>query len=532
MNSPARLQIPDLKSGLAYVARLPVNNPAAALPALHELYDSLMRQPLPPEEFLGVLETARPQLAAVLEQHARLYLGKSLPLTELEDAAFRRAVAAWQLAASAYARCAQVDHGNDPGHAARIALVLHRCIVYSGLAIHEHFLARRELPRGLWLELYGYYASAEEWQIATLEVDDPDESTRRKTHCAAALVTVLLTDLAGPYNFGLREIGLIRNWANLWSPLVRVHPVEGADRRPEYLCDLMQDRGLRFSPNLAPGPEQRYLDTRRLEREVEKVRKQLAERVSPVQLGLGPGLQRRNCETLLETIARPWTQATAARRYKRRPASGEARVAVGFEAIHFFVSGAEFAQPDSVRQYSRKDFERIFAYRHMVDPDKLLEIQKRDLDFPVDDWAVLNQSANGFRLERSLKGQRLAHDQLIAIQPPDADHYVLAQTHWLMQERGGGLVAGVGCLGGVPIAIALRPIDAHRTGEPPEPYQRGFMLPAVAAMQTAATLVIPQGMFHTGRVIELFTETAWRVRLTRVVAAGSDFEQVEFVPVG
>jgi hypothetical protein len=47
-------------------------------------------------------------------------------------------------------------------------LILHRCIYYTGMAITEHHRARQELPAGVWLNLHGYYASAEEWGVATL----------------------------------------------------------------------------------------------------------------------------------------------------------------------------------------------------------------------------------------------------------------------------------------------------------------------------------------------------------------------------
>lgn len=531
MSSAAPLMtFPDLQTGLNFLGRVPLANPTQALPALRHFYTSLIRNPLPASAFLKLLEHARGALASVLEVNSRRFLSRSLPLGDAEDAALRETCDGWQLAANAYARCAQMDSGDDAEHADRIALILHRCVHYTGLIIHEHYLARREVPPGLWLDLYGYYASAEEWGIATRPVVDGLDSTTPSTHCAAALVTVLLTDLAGPYSYDVREIGLIRRWAAAWSPLVSIHHASVGDNLPHYVIDLMQEGGLKFSSELAPNNDQRYLDTSRLAIRLQEVLVQLKQRISPAQLGLGAEVTGVQCAHLLETLARPWTQAAAPRRFRRRPASGTARMAISFEAIHYLTSGAEFTQPQNLRQYSGAEFDRLFTFRHMVDPTQQLLIRRKDFDVPVDDWRVLNQSATGFRLDRTVAGQKLAHSQLIGLRPPDGDRFLLAQTHWLMQGLEGGLVAGVGVMPGVPVAIAARATGANVSFS--EPYSRAFMLPEVPAMGAKQSLVLAQGWYHTGRVIEIFTDTAWRVKLTALIDRGVDFERVGYVLYG
>ena len=86
--------------------------------------------------------------------------------------------------AQAYARVAQ---GLEPGQDTpeRLALILHRCLHYTALVMVEHYRARRELEAGLWLELHGYFGSAEEWGVATLPVADPEMPEHGQGHCAA-----------------------------------------------------------------------------------------------------------------------------------------------------------------------------------------------------------------------------------------------------------------------------------------------------------------------------------------------------------
>lgn len=96
-------------------------------------------------------------VAFVVEELAKRYLNKSLPLADLEEAIFQQVLTLWRKMASAYAQCAQRDvPEDDAAHALRVATILHRCIHYTGMAIVEYQRARREYPRGLWLDFHGY----------------------------------------------------------------------------------------------------------------------------------------------------------------------------------------------------------------------------------------------------------------------------------------------------------------------------------------------------------------------------------------
>lgn len=527
MNALPIPPITELHTGLDYLARLPLANPAQAIPALRQFYENLIHGHLPAKIFLQLLEQARLPLATVVEAHRRRFWNKALPLNEAEDMAFHDAFESWQLAAEAYARCAQLDSGNDAEHGDRIALVLHRCIQYVGLAIHEHRLARRELPAGMWLDLFGYYASAEEWNIAKRPLSDPLEPDQTGTDCTAALVTEVLIDLAGPYSFGVREINLIRRWAVLWSPLVAVEPVGASGQKPTYVVDLMQDTGPKYSPDVPANADQRRLDTSRLATKITEIVAQLRQGAVPAQLELGDDVIGSHCLKILDKLSRPWTQASSPFRYERRPTTGVAQMAIGFASIHLCVAGHEFVQPEKVLRYTREgEFESMFAIRQVLDPKQRLDL-KRDL--PTYAWQLLNQSLTGFRLERHVAGQNLAHGQLLGLKPPDAERMLLAQTRWLMQEQSGGVIAGVETMPGLPAAVAARSTGINVSAA--EPYSPIFMLPEVAAMRAEASLVLPHGWFQAGRVLEILSEPACRAKLTELIERGADFDHVGYVLV-
>lgn len=527
-SSPITFAIRDLQTGCEIIARIPLANPQQAETDFNRFLDSLLAAPPDGETYFRLLEHARLSIAFVAEELAKRYLNKPLPLGDIEEAIFQQIVTLWRKTARAYAHCAEKDspEAEDAAHARRVAMILHRCIHHTGMAIVEHQRARREFPWGLWLDLHGYYGSAEEWGVATLAIPDALESLGRNTHCTAVYIGFLLCDMAGCYSLSVREQTLVRRWANYWSPLVSLHKAEPGESLPQFVVDLMQDVALRPVTECLQTDHLRRLDTSRLAMQISQIRQQLKQKIPPAQLTLGDDCTAGQCNRLLEHLSRPWSQARAPRKFRRRATSGITKLCTGFEEMHYFISGREFEQPENVRTYSRQKFESLFAFRHQTDPLQMLQIRQEQLAYGVDIWEVVNQSANGFRLVRSTSGKKMAHGQLLALCPHDGERFLLAQNTWLMQENGGGLIAGIKALPGMPFAIAARPLE--QTGADTGKYQRAFLLPAVPSVAAEQSLVLPQGWFRVDRVIELFTDGIWRVKLLHVLDDGPDFERVSF----
>ncbi|MBP6707737.1 MAG: hypothetical protein KA223_01125 [Candidatus Accumulibacter sp.] len=526
--APSTMKIGDLNTGLQILADLPLGDAERAELELNRFFDSLLQSPPESEIYLQLLEQTRIALCFIEEERARCYTNKALPLGEFEERAFRRVVDTWLKAARAYAHCAQLKSpGGSTAHAERLALILHRCIYYSGMAISEHYRARQHLSSGLWLNLHGYYASAEEWGVARLPVGDSLDAQGRNTQCTTAYVSLLLIELAGPYGLSVEEAGLVRRWANSWAPLVSLHATAADEPLAPLLVDLMHDAGVRAACDCRQAAQLRRLDSSRLALQLRQARKLLQERVSPAQIGLGEDCTDEQCRLLLNRLFKRWGLLHTGRKFRRHTASGTSRVCSGFTGMHFHVSGKEFSQPESERVYSRQDFDTLFAFRHMLEPAQMLEVRQVQLGLGLDIWEVLDQSASGFRLLRAGAGRKIEPRQLVSICPHDGKSHLLAQVAWLMQEQGGCLLAGIAALPGKPQAVAVRPLtqEAGQSG----PYSRAFLLPAMEAMAAEPTLVIPRGWYQTGRLLEVYSESLRRVRLQRLASEGADFERVTFV---
>lgn len=519
----------DVAACLDLIAALPLAHPLGAHQRLVQLLDDLARRPPAAAAYLEVLEAARPALTFVQDQLAQGYLGKPLPPTTAEDAAFQAVVGLWRGLARAYSQVARLSgaEGQEPG---RLALVCQRCIHASGRVLIEHLRARREPAPGSWMELHGYFASAEEWDLAELPVPEPLDEARNSQSCRAAYAAVLLLDLANPYGRPARELVWTWRWVQRWAPLLEVAPWPVRDEGSGQGVDLMADRGACPRSLLAPSASARRLDAAALAAELRHILSQLKQNATPAALGLGEDCPAPAAGRLLVALFRLWCLAPGARRFQRRPASGEARLCYGFEAIHYHVSGTEFHQPAHVRLYSRGEMESIWTFRDQLDPTQSLALRAAQIDYPLEAWTVADESIGGFRLRRGSAGARVAHGQLLGIRPPGGKHFLLAQVSWhLMLAADGDLCAGVYVLPGVPVAVALRPCGVHVS--PSERYGRAFLLPPMPVLNEGPSLVAPRGWFQPGRVVEIYLERPIQLRLTGMLIQGSDFERISYVRV-
>ncbi len=524
----ATLDISDARACQDYLAALPLTNTREAHRNLSDLLATMAHRPPPPAAYLGVLEAARLPLSFVQDQLAQRYADKPLPPTESEEQAFHLVLALWQMMARGYAHVAQLG-GADVQVQQHLALICQRCVHYAGRVILEYFRARRETSPGVWIDLHGYYDTAEEWELATVAVPEPLSETAKSQSSSEAYAAILLVDLANPYSHGTHEFVWIARWAERFAPLTSLVRLtkETADATARaFGIDLMQDNGVRPLEMLTLRESVRHFDTSRLMPEMRRILTELKKYVAPTTLGLGEDCSTLAAGRLLMQLYRPWCLNAKPRRFQRRPTSGVAQVYVGFEAIHYCLSGEEFEQPEQLQPYTRSDMERISTLRPHHDSSSA-KLHAAKISYPLENWEVADQSISGFRLQRGAAGGRIEHGQLFCLKPPDGEHFLLARVSWyLMLDATGWLLMGIHILPGVPLGVSVRlPGTAV---SPTQHYARAFLLPALSALNEPDTLVLPPGWFQPARIIELYTDRLSRVRLTDLLSHGPDFERVSF----
>jgi hypothetical protein len=59
-----------------------------------------------------------------------------------------------------------------------------------------------------------------------------------------------------------------------------------------------------------------------------------------------------------------------------------------------------------------------------------------------------------------------------------------------------------------------------------EKFVQALLLPAIPALQSPATLILPAGWYRPKRTVEVFSDKAEQILLTGVVDRGPDFERL------
>ena len=528
MNTPNSSQalISDLAAGKEILSRIPLTNPPQALNETIRFLDSLLVSHLSIDSVFQLLEHACLPVVSIAEETAKRYLNKPVPLSNIEEEFFQQVSQLWQKMAKAYAYCAEENPSNLDDR--QLAILLHRCIHFTGISILECQNALREVPRGLWLRLHGYYDTAEEQDLTTLAIPNAFEpqSRTKTTHCSAAYTAFLLCDMANGYSLSALERAMVRRLAMAWSALTSLHPFSPGELLPRFVVDLMHDAALRPATESLNTDQLRRFNVSHLAEQLSQVRQKLKQRIPPSQLGLGDDCTVLQCSSLIDHLIRQWSQGRAARKYRRRLSSGTARICTGFEDMHYCVLGEVFRQPGNTSIYSRQDFDRLFSFRSQETPQNSahFNLEKFSTTHKTDVWEVVNESANGFRLVRNSSGQKMIHRQLLALCPHDGGRFLLAQVVWLTQEyKSGGLIAGIMALPGLPTAISVR--RGENLGEL---YQRAFLLTAPEGTDAESSLILAPGWYRLGQIIEIFDKKARTVRLKGVLGSGPGFDWVRF----
>ena len=268
------------------------------------------------------LETLRTPLAFLQGEFAKRYAARPLPPTPEEREAFGLVLALWQAMARAYAQVAQ-QGGDDARVQENLALICQRCVHYAGKVILECYRARREPAPGAWIDLHGYFATAEEWGIDKTAVSEPLNEVHKRQSPAEAYAAILLVDLAGPYSRGAHEFAWICRWARRFAPLTSINPLGETIETRAFGIDLMADASARPLDQLPQGGSVRHFDTRKLAPKLQKLLASLKKGTNPAVLGLGEDCPPATAPRLLLRLYKPWclnaTPLPAPPRQRPRP---------------------------------------------------------------------------------------------------------------------------------------------------------------------------------------------------------------------
>lgn len=512
-----------------WLGQLQLTNLQLAHSLLFTQISEFNRYPMRGLERLNTLELLRETVGYVQSDYAKKLIAKPLPLNESELMVFIAIVQLWQAMVLGYQRCLQAYIAGDKQLAKHGALLCQRCLLYSGLEIFEHLRTGYEFEAKLWNQLHELYAFAEAQNFHAAEVDDPLNPKFPRSSCRNAYIKTQLACYARPAELTRSQLQLLDNWLTQWSGTVTVessYTNSKGDAQP-LAVDLASTRGLQPAKQVVHSASMRYLAMVPLSKLLRVKTILLQQGQTPRQVNLCEHCSSGDCVEFLTFLHQCWCEDRSMRFSERCPVAQRAQLCYKPEGIYAHLSGKPFRQPGrdgTVGNAARQQIEAFGRVLQDAHNKELLE-----MGYPLETWQFENESISGARLTREdTFGGRLSYNQLVALRPSDAGTFMLGATAWANVTRAGQLQIGVRYLPGSAEAVSMRPTGVNQTVS--EKYVPAFLLPAVAAFNTPASLVVPRDWLQPERVVEILHQNGEKefLKMGFSVERGIDYERISF----
>lgn len=528
-----------------WLTKVPMANAVQAQSKFLQQLQLLHRFTLSPTERFSILEALRGPVCTVQDDAGKKFAGKPLPFAPHEQASLESTLSVWHALAIGYLRCFDaLCCGNTGVFSAPLLATQHAQITsHPELAGRAAKLAQRTLSvfadwqvdfyRGeqlpdaaYWQKLHQIFFAAETLGVATRAVTDHVRHGVAHTSALAAYAECHLVSTANVYELPARHLGWVVRWARRWGPkisLLKAPPEDIRARAVPLWVDVESDIPASYTPQ--PSSSGRWLETTELRKSLVARIALLAQGSEPAELQLGDDVTQPSGTLMLQRVLQRWCKGGAPRRHERYAANADCSFIAGFEAVHFHLSGNKlFRAPSRSDTELRREREKFETFG---DRDSQTEATGDKNHSHVENWHLDDESAGGMRITRPLKeGARIGAGQVIAIKTADSQRFTLGSLRWALREGDNSLAAGIQLFPGEALPVAIRVVEP---GANSGPWCQGFLLPAIAAINESASMVLPAGTFRLDRSIEVMVDQKPQVlKLFRVLDRGIEFERCNY----
>lgn len=507
-----------------WLESLPLTNAAAAQGQLRVQIDAVARTGLGLPVLFDILERLREAVAFVQAESGKKFTQRPLPMADLELSAWQGAIGLWRAYGLGYQMCVQhlVDGGRELKAVAAIAC--HRALDAQMRVMFDYVRASCQLPGTEWAMLHTLFRAAEAVGVLADKVKDPIQKETPASTCIAAYTQALLTSVGSSGEWSGRQMQMIMRWLERWAAKISAAPTPPASPvKPPLMVDLDSLRG--GYRNEAGGTEVRYLDISEIALSLKNRVILLRKGETPAHLGLGEDCTQPGCEQLLIGLYQKWCDGRINRDHARRQGTGDVLMAASLNAVHYYVSGKPFKQPNTQKELTSKQRAEIATFGRIAtrDDDEHSVLQ----GFSMQQWEMRDESLSGMRLvrPRDTRGPRVAPGQLYGVRAADARAFMLTSVRWVQMLESGEVMAGLRAIPGTPQPIGVRNTGLNASNDP---YQQALLVPAVESLKSPDSIILAPGMYKAGRVLEVWSERTWQIKLGDIIERGADFERCTY----
>ncbi|MBS1156435.1 MAG: hypothetical protein H6R07_2359 [Proteobacteria bacterium] len=514
----------DVRAAREWLKLLPLINTRQARHELDEMFTQLNAAQIDAVELLRCLELLRDAVHTTQAGLLPQYTGKALPLLAQETQRWQEAQSLWAQLETGYARCWRAVRDGHSKLAEHHALIAERTLRYGAYVARGYLLVYRPVPAEVWQRLFARYRLIEEAGLERQTVRDSVIDVHGSTMPQSMLISLLLLAAGGVRQLSSRQIlWLDRSLEVLATRTTLAFDAATPQDKTGLQIDLDAPApALRASKPLE-GAGVRGIDTLALAKVLSKRIKLLREGELPQRLGLGNELAPQAAEALLTDLYRRWCDLPTELPLRRQSGARPIAVEQDLLDLHSQLTRDKPLQPppEDRQHLDRQALEKLQLFGQTGSsarppaPPRAVNTEY---------WEVQRETAQELLLLRpASSASRIQLQQLIGIAPAGSSY--LAGVTRSLEEADDLLQVGVRLLPGVPQPARARPTDLMRVGQ--RDYSDILLLPAVPALKSAASLILPCGWHRPGRQLDIWDgSTLYRVRLVQALERGSNFERV------
>ncbi|HDP90418.1 MAG TPA: hypothetical protein ENN42_10780 [Thioalkalivibrio sp.] len=549
-----------------WLRELPLVNMGETTRLFYTGLSELNRLKVPAGTRLELMELLAPTTAMVLDYLGKHMVSRSLPLPTKSRKIVTLTQTILMELANGYKACV-VDATVYRHHlwGAKLPLAIHRSLRYLEQVLFNAARVYAPEPGGVWRDIHGLYAIAEERRLLTKQIRDPLLRQRSKSSIEDAYKHACLLSLARPQSLRQGEADRIEAYFEVHAADAEiVHRPSPDANDGAYVVNLEVDEPPVYAA-ITEIPTSETIRGLDVTAAVKSLRNTLQKgdfdpTASIIQRSeLGFDLTRRLLNTLSETTQR---------RFSRAEKHDQAQIALGLANIYRAIQddletppGEEAPPrreptldelslqrlPDDARVPGTSEELNVWdsvaqgnviseAYlEHKREQER--EQERKRMERPKapswESWRVTNASAGGFGLLwEGDQPSRAQVGELVGVREnrDGSDQWRLGVIRWMQFQEDLGLEIGVQLLGPRALLLAITRIK-NRLVSDQFPIN-AFLLPGIKTIHLEPTVVLPASKFQVGDqlLVRLFSQEL-KIQLTRLDEHSSSFAQYQYQPV-
>ena len=444
------------KKARSWIESLPLTKTFEAAKMVTQTIEALNHAKMPGDERAALVDIYRPVIGVLLDELEAIYAYSVLPLPARQREAF-------ELARELRTQCAYTYKIVLLEKSGKLSLfsskkLLPAAMYWAMFYLQSHLLQSYKTyhpcPVGVWQELHSLFLHADE-QGMLAEIGDAET----KSTMLDIYTDVLMVSLADPYRLMFKEVDKVQETLKKNHGLVDIRiNNEGLNLQRFFVVALDGDRPPKVLVQGVPPPAGqiiRLIDPTRL---VEKLQQRQRAQSGPGGNNAAQSRATHDLADLQQRLIRLWGDPPK-RQFRRNPADASVALCSGIKAISYFAELAANEDPEADARAIR-DGDTIPLLKIPQDPMSQM--------IGVEEWHVLNQSANGLRLYRDSGGTvGVTVGEVVGARFVGGRSWNVGVVRWLTLLEGNAMEFGVELISPAAASITIEPTIG--TGTKPMP---------------------------------------------------------------